>query len=200
MKSYSAAAERNREPILTVLRRVLPDRGRVLEIASGTGQHAVHFAAGLPHLEWQPTDVEPIALASVAAWVEECGLANALAPLTLDVQDGGGWPPADAVYCANMVHIAPWACAQGLFAGAGRVLAPGAPLITYGPYRFSGEGWGRETVESNLRFDALLRARDPRWGVRELDDLVAAAGEAALELEEVVDLPANNHVLVFRRR
>ncbi len=195
MKRHAPAAERNRDPILEVLRRVLPETGTVLEIACGTGQHAVHFAGELPRLRWQPTDPSPEAVSSAAAWRAEVGLPNLLAPRQLDARDPS-WPAADAVFCANMVHISPWESAVGLLAGAGRVLAPGAPLVTYGPYRFA----GRFTAESNAAFDASLRGRDPSWGVRDVDDLAAEAARHGLALDETVDMPANNHVLVWRRR
>lgn len=193
---FSEAAERNREPILAVLQRVLPERGLVLEIASGTGQHVVYFARHLPGLTWQPTDLGEDARASVREWIAEAGLANVLEPLALDVT-AETWPVerADAVFCANMVHIAPWDAALGLFRGAGRVLSPGAPLVTYGPYRFS----GRFTAPSNEAFDRSLRARDAAWGVRDVGDLEAAARAEGLALEETVAMPANNHCLVWRR-
>jgi len=195
-RHVAPAAERNREPILSVLRRVLPASGQVLEIASGTGQHIVHFAAALPGLTWQPSDPDEAARESIAAWTAHAGLANVRAPLALDVlQAPWGVDAAQAVVCINMIHIAPWAAAQALFAGAGRLLAPGGVLFLYGPYRRG----GAHTAPSNAAFDAQLRAADPAWGVRDLED-VAALGEAAgLALEEVVPMPANNFSLVFRR-
>ncbi|MBK9034498.1 MAG: DUF938 domain-containing protein [Myxococcales bacterium] len=190
----SPSVARNRAPILEVLRRALPPSGVVLEIASGTGEHAVHFAGALPALTWQPTDADPAARASIAAWREDAALPNLRAPLPLDVT--GPWPlaTADAVVCINMIHISPWAATEALFAGAARVLAAGAPLVTYGPYRFGGV-----TAPSNLDFDASLRARDPRWGVRDVDDLDACAATCGLARIETVALPANNHALVWRR-
>ena len=192
VKQRAPATERNREPIRDVLARELPAAGTVLEIASGSGEHAVYFAAQLPQVQWQPTDADPAALASIAAWRAEAGLPNLLAPLALDVM--GAWPiaRADAIVCINMVHIAPWEAAVALFAGAARVLAPGALLYLYGPYRFAGQ-----TAPSNEEFERWLKARDPRFGVRDLRDLERAA--AGFALRGVVAMPANNHSLVFRR-
>jgi SAM-dependent methyltransferase len=196
-KQRAPAAERNAEPIRAVLERVLPASGLVLEIASGTGQHAVTMARAFPHLRWQPSDPDPLARESIAAWRDEAGPANLLAPVRLDVMDEV-WPvaAADAVVCINMIHIAPWECALGLFRGAGRVLPVGGVLYLYGPYRFH----GAFTAESNAAFDASLRARDPAWGVRDLDDIEPALAAHGLVLEETVAMPANNHSLVFRRR
>jgi SAM-dependent methyltransferase len=196
-KQRAPAAERNAEPIRAVLERVLPAQGLVLEIASGTGQHAVTMARAFPHLSWQPSDADELALESIGAWREEAGLAKLLAPVRLDVMEEA-WPvvAADAVVCINMIHIASWECALGLFRGAGRVLPTGGLLYLYGPYRFH----GRFTAESNAEFDASLRARDAAWGVRDLDDIEPAAAASGLVLEETVAMPANNHSLVFRRR
>lgn len=192
MKQHAPACERNQGPILEVLRAVLPASGTVLEIASGTGQHAVYFAARLPTLTWQPTDADPAARASVAAWSADAALPNLRPPLPLDVREP--WPiaAADAIFCANMVHISPWECTLALLDGAARVLAPGAPLTLYGPYRQGGQ-----MSPSNVIFDASLRARDPRWGVRELEALTQAARGFALE--RVVAMPANNLTVVLRR-
>lgn len=189
---YSPAAERNRDPILAVLRRVLPATGRVVEVAAGTGQHAAWFAAHMPGVRWSPTEPDAAGRASVAAWCE--GLQNVDAPLPLDVTGPWEVEPADAVYCANMVHIAPWAATLGLVAGAAACLPADAPLVLYGPFVRDGVG----TAESNLAFDASLRARDPAWGLRHLSAVVAAA--AGFTLDEVVELPANNVVVVLRRR
>lgn len=195
MKQHAPAAERNRDPILAVLRRVLPARpgALVLEVASGSGQHAVHFAAALPHLRWQPSDQDPVARDSVAAWRAEAGLDNLLPPLSLDVR--GPWPvqAADAIFCANMIHISPWACTLALLSGAAAVLPPGSPLVLYGPYRRG----GAHTAPSNAAFDASLRSRDPSWGVRDLEAVVAQARGFALD--EVVEMPANNLTVVLRR-
>ena len=191
MKRFAPATERNREPIREVLARVLPATGTVLELASGSGEHAVAFARAFPALTWQPSDADPAALASVAAWRAESELPNLAAPIALDVC--GAWPELrpDAIVCINMVHISPWEAAVALFAQAGRILA--GPLYLYGPYRFAGA-----TAPSNEEFDRSLRARDPRWGVRDVDDLVALAHANDLALVETVAMPANNHSLVFR--
>jgi hypothetical protein len=193
MKKSAPAALRNREPIAEVLARHLPKTGTVLTIAEGSGEHALHFAKTFPALTWQPSDLDPEALASIAAYRDEAALANLAAPIALDVT----WPTwpierADAITCINMIHISPWEATLGLFAGAARTLAPGALLYLYGPYRFD----GAFTAPSNEAFDASLRARDPRWGVRDVRDLEAAA--TGFALREVVTMPANNHSLVFR--
>ena len=196
MKRHAPTTARNRRPLLEVLRGVLPARGLVLEVASGTGEHAVFFAAALPGLTWQPSDPDPDALASIAAYVDEAGLPNLRPPLRLDVHQDT-WPieQADALVCVNMIHIAPWSATEALMRGASRLLAAGAPLVTYGPYRFAGEF----TAPSNAEFDASLRARDPAWGVRDLVDVAAAAAQRGLRHAETRALPANNHALVFVR-
>jgi SAM-dependent methyltransferase len=170
----------------------------VLEIAAGAGEHAVHNASALPGLMWRPTDPDPEALASIAAWREVAGLDNLLPPLRLDAADPDSWPVAraDAVVNINMIHISPWAAAEGLMTGAGRVLAPGAPLFLYGPYIEAGAA----TAPSNLEFDASLRGRNPAWGLRRLEDVTALAAERGLALEARIAMPANNLLLVFRRR
>jgi hypothetical protein len=189
------AALRNREPIAAVLRDWLPGAGVVLEIASGSGEHAVHFAREFPGLEWQPSDLHPDALASIAAWRDEAAVANLRAPVTLDAESAH-WPidRADAVLSLNMVHISPWTAALGLIAGATRVLSPGAPLILYGPWLEEGV----EPAPSNLAFDADLRARDPQWGLRTVETFAAAAAPA-FSLEERRAMPANNLMLRFGR-
>jgi len=194
MKQFAPATERNREPILGVLRRVLPEHGLVLEIASGTGQHAVAFAGALPAITWQPTDRDPVSLASIAAYRADADLPNLRPPLALDVETWP-WPVdhADAIVCINMIHISPWSATVALFAGAARALPPTGVLVTYGPYRFRGQF----TAPSNQAFDDSLRARDPRWGVRDVVDLEAEAARAGLLLKETVALPANNHALVW---
>ncbi|HJL05707.1 MAG TPA: DUF938 domain-containing protein [Polyangiaceae bacterium LLY-WYZ-15_(1-7)] len=193
---HAPATLRNREPILAVLRRVLPAEGTVLEVASGTGEHGVFFARQLPGIRWQPTDVQPEALASIEAHRAAAGEERVLPPLALDATRDE-WPVerADAIFCANMIHIAPFAACEGLMRGAGRVLEAGAPLLTYGPYAID----GAQTAPSNARFDASLRQRDPRWGVRDLADVVRVAEAAGLRLEERVPMPANNFTLVFRK-
>ena len=194
MKHHAPATERNREPIREVLARELPATGTVLEIASGTGEHAVHFARAFPGVTWQPTNPDPGSRESIAAWRAEAALPNLAEPLALDVT--APWPldHADAIVCINMLHISPWEAALALFAGAGRLLSPGALLCTYGPYRFDGVA-----APSNEDFDRSLRARDPRWGIRDLRDLTTAAGEHGLILRGAVAMPANNHTLLFRR-
>ena len=196
MKREAPATARNRGPIAAVLREVLPGAGTVLEVASGTGEHAVFFAAAFPALRWQPSDPDPDALDSIRAWRDEAALANLLDPLRLDAS-AGDWPvaAADAILCVNMVHISPWAATQGLMRGAARLLGPGAPLILYGPYRRAGV----PTAPSNEAFDRSLRARDPRWGLRELDAVESEAESQGLGLERVFEMPANNLTLVFRR-
>jgi SAM-dependent methyltransferase len=196
-KRHAPATERNREPLLAVLREVLPERGRVLEVASGTGQHAVYFARALPGLEWQPTDGDAGSLQSIEAWREEEGLPNVRPPVVLDAS-APEWPveEADAVVCINMVHISPWEACRGLMRGAARVLPPGGPLVLYGPYFIE----GRPTAPSNLAFDASLRERNPAWGVRELEAVTEEARAHGLERERVVDMPSNNVTVVFRGR
>ncbi|MDZ7787129.1 MAG: DUF938 domain-containing protein [Halofilum sp. (in: g-proteobacteria)] len=194
---HSPAAERNAEPILAQLRRVLPATGRVLEIASGTGQHAVHFAGALEGVEWQPSDTDPEALRTIGARVEQADLPNLRPPLTVDVQ-AREWPldHADAIVCVNLLHISPWTATRGLLAGAARCLPRGGVLAIYGPFKIS----GTHTAESNARFDADLRARDAQWGIRDIADVAATATEHGLDHEETIALPANNHLLVFRRQ
>lgn len=190
------AAERNREPILRVLERVLPARGTVLEIASGTGQHVVHFARALPDLVWQPSEYAADAFGSIEAWVRTEGLTNVRPPVVLDAASAA-WPvqTVDAIFNANMIHIAPWAVCVGLMRGAGRHLAGGGVLVLYGPYKID----GAHTAPSNDAFDRDLRARDPSWGVRDLEAVVELARENGLAFEERVPMPANNQTLVFRK-
>jgi SAM-dependent methyltransferase len=192
----SPSVARNRDPILAVLRRVLPLAGTVLEIASGTGEHAVHFAAALPHLKWQPSDQDEQALRSIAAHRAISELPNLLAPLSLDAA-APEWPvaQADAVVAINMVHISPWRAIQGLMAGAGWVLPPGGVLYLYGAYKEN----GIHTAPSNDTFDADLRSRNPEWGIRDLEAVADLAGGHGLTLVERIPMPANNLSLVFRR-
>jgi len=196
VKLHAPSAVRNRDPLLAVLRRVLPASGVVLEVASGTGQHAAWFAAHLPGLGWQPTDPDPARRASIAAWADEAGAPDLRPPLDLDVlRDPWPVPRADAVVCVNLIHIAPWRCAEALFRGAARLLPPGGPLVLYGPYRVA----GAHTADSNAAFDASLRGQDPDWGVRDLEAVVTAAARAGLDWSETVPMPANNLTVVFRR-
>ncbi|MBB5408708.1 MULTISPECIES: DUF938 domain-containing protein [unclassified Paraburkholderia] len=196
-RQHSPSAERNREPILAVLREALPASGRVLEIASGTGEHAICFAGALPGLDWQPSDADAQARESIAAWTAHAGLANLRAPLALDVhQPDWGVDALDAVVCINMIHISPWSAAQALFDGAGRRLVDGGVLYLYGPYRRG----GAHTAPSNEAFDQWLKSRDPEWGVRDMEAVVALGDTAGLTCERVVAMPANNFSLVFTKR
>jgi SAM-dependent methyltransferase len=193
---HAAATQRNREPILEVLRRVLPATGTVLEIASGTGQHVAFFAPLLPDLRWQPSDPSPAHLDSVRAWAAASGADNIADPVALDVESDP-WPVtrADAILNINMIHIAPWSAAEALFRGAARLLPPSGVLFLYGPFKRDGQ----HTAESNQRFDERLRGEDPRWGVRDLREVEALAASAGFETAEVVPMPSNNLSLIFRR-
>lgn len=195
---HSPAAERNAAPILTELQRVLPSQGLMLEIASGTGQHAAAFSAGLPGWDWQPTEADAALLPSIRAWC--AGLPRVRPPVTLQVE-APTWPPevptvVDAMFCANMIHIAPWTATRALMQGAGRHLKSGGVLFTYGPYLEEGV----RTAASNLAFDADLRRRDVRWGLRRLADVAAEATAAGLDLRERVAMPTNNLLLVWRKQ
>ena len=194
-KPWSEACERNRAPILEVLRGAFAGATRVLEIGSGTGQHAVFFAEALPQLVWQPSD-RPEHLAGIAAWRDDAGLPNLRAPLALDV-DATDWPVAecDALFSANTLHIMSWQSVKNFFRGAGHVLLPGGVLAVYGPFSYG----GRHTAESNARFDVFLRERDPLSGVRDFDAVSALAQHHGLEFCDDHALPANNRVLIWRR-
>jgi hypothetical protein len=196
VKAHAPATARNRDPILAELREIFADATAVLEISSGTGEHAVYFAAALPHLAWQPSDVDARALTSIAAHRDDAALPNLRAPIHLDVREDWGVDAADAILCVNMIHIAPFACCEALFAGGARLLAQGRPLVLYGPFRFDGVFH----APSNEAFDASLRAQDPSWGVRDLADVTAVAERAGFTRERVAALPAQNHLIVFRRR
>jgi hypothetical protein len=191
------AAQRNREPIAEVLSEWLPVSGLVLEVASGTGEHAVWFAERFPGLQWQPSDAHPDALASIAAWQQGAGLPNVRPPIVIDASNPAGWPieRADAVLNINMAHISPWPASLGLIAGASRMLPSGAPLILYGPWLKD----DIETVPSNLAFDADLKARDPEWGLRRVEDFAEAAEVEGFQLVETRGMPANNLMLLFAR-
>ena len=197
---HSAAADRNKEPILAVLRQLLGPGGSALEIASGTGQHAAWFAAALPGWTWQPTDADASMVPAIAARIAEADLSNVRPPLRLDVE-APQWPTPqapfaerfDAIYCANMLHIAPWSACAGLMAGAARQLASGGRLVTYGPYFETDQ----PAAPGNLAFDESLRARDPAWGIRQLDDVAAQAERHGLALQQRHAMPANNLLLVF---
>ena len=196
MKRHAPAAARNRAPIAAALRDILPASGLVLEIASGSGEHAAWFAEDFPALIWQPSDSDQDALASIRAWCAGSGRSNLAPPIRLDAS-ARAWPidAADAILCVNMVHIAPWPAVLGLLDGAGGLLAPGAPLILYGP-------WLRDDVDtapSNLAFDASLKARNPDWGLRDLGGFTAEAAARDLRFDRLLEMPANNIIAVFRR-
>ncbi|WP_225767550.1 DUF938 domain-containing protein [Inquilinus sp. Marseille-Q2685] len=195
-RQYAPAAARNRDPILAVLRGVLPRTGTVLEIASGSGEHIVHFAAAIPDLVFQPSDPNPEARRSIAAWTADSGLANLRPPLALDAA-AASWPvtTADAVLCINMIHISPWAATEGLMRGAASILPPGAALYLYGPYRRAGVA----TAPSNEAFDRDLRQRNTDWGLRELEAVAELAAATGFSGPEVAEMPANNLSVVFRR-
>lgn len=192
------AALRNREPILAVLKEVLPTQGRVLELASGSGEHAIHFAAALPGLSWQPSDPDAAARLSIAAWRESVGMTNLLEPVGIDAARPQTWcvDEADALVCINMVHISPWDATLGLFDGARKVLPADAPIVLYGPYK-------RADVPlepSNAAFDADLKRRNPEWGLRALETVVGEAKARRFTLDRVVEMPANNLCVVFRKQ
>jgi len=191
----SPSAARTREPILSVIRRVFPEKGKVLEIASGTGEHAVFVARALPGLVWQPSDPDAQARDSIAAWIERERLANVLPPLDIDVRakDWDVKAPFDAVVAINMIHISPWQATLGLFEGAGRLLRANGVLLLYGPYQRD----GRHTAPSNAAFDRSLKERNPSWGVRDIADVARVGAESGFKLRETVDMPANNLSVVF---
>jgi cyclopropane fatty-acyl-phospholipid synthase-like methyltransferase len=196
MKRHAPATKRNRDPILAVLTRVLPPEGTVLEIASGSGEHALYFAQHLPNLVWQPSDEDEEALASIEAYRRESSLANLRPAIRLDARDAA-WPidSVAAVVSINMIHIAAWSVCEGLMRGAGRVLGVGGVLYLYGPFMRG----GAHTAPSNEAFDASLRARDPAWGVRNVDDVAREAHECGFVRTEIVEMPANNLSVIFRR-
>jgi SAM-dependent methyltransferase len=195
-KRFAPATLRNRDVIAEVLGAILPASGRVLEIASGTGEHIVHFGARFPALEWQPSDHDPLALASIDAWREEAGGNNVMPAMQLDASTKH-WSVdhADAVLCINMVHIAPWQAAVGLMQGAGRLLPPGGVLYFYGPFRED----GISLAESNEAFDISLKSRNPEWGLRLVGDVRDLAAQAGLMLEQRIEMPTNNLSLIFRK-
>jgi SAM-dependent methyltransferase len=196
MKQCWPAPERNKEPILEVLQRVLPRAGTVLEIASGSGQHAAFFAALLPELTFQPSDVSVENLASITAYQQEKNLPNLRAPLNLDVcASDWGVGTVQAVFCANMIHIAPWSACKGLVGGSARHLAAGGVLVLYGPFRIG----MAHTSDSNAAFDERLKSQNESWGVRDLEAVVALCEQASLTFVERVAMPANNQMLVFTR-
>jgi SAM-dependent methyltransferase len=196
MKQTWPAPERNKQPILDVMRPLLPAVGTLLEVASGSGQHAAYFSAELPELTYQPSDIDDDNLTSIAAYVKEAARPNLLPPRRLDVRSADwGVGTVDAIFCANMIHISPWSCCEGLIAGAARHLAPGGVLIMYGPYRLG----SAHTSASNEAFDARLREQNPSWGVRDAEAVIALAERAGLHFLERTAMPANNQTLTFRR-
>ena len=198
LKKHAPATLRNREAILAVLREELPLRGRVLEVASGSGEHAIWFAAHLPQIDWQPSDFDPQAIGSIAAYREESGGANVRAPIVLNAQAPQEWNcrGADAIVCINMIHIAPWAATRGLFQGAAQLLGgTNLPLILYGPY-FEHDA---KPAGSNVDFDTSLRTRNPQWGIRYLEEVDALAAQHGFHRTARHDMPANNLTLVYRQ-
>lgn len=199
---YAPATERNRDAILDVLKQFLPDKGTVLEIASGTGEHACYFSKAFPHLHWQPSDVSPEHLISIDAWRSKTEAISLLPPIKLDARQEQ-WPveanppaqPITAVLAINMIHISPWVATERLISGAGRVLGWGGVLIIYGPFKFD----GKFSARSNEAFDRDLRAQDPEWGVREYSNIRMLAGKAGFSPPDIIEMPANNHSLIFRR-
>ncbi len=196
LRRYYPATERNRDSIVSVLRRVLPQSGLILEVASGSGEHAAHLATVFQNLVWQPSDRDPELLDSIAAHADASGAANILRPLVLDVA-AHPWPidRAAAVLCINMIHISPWSACQMLLKGAGALLAEGGVLYLYGPYKRR----GRHTAPTNAAFDASLRQQNPAWGLRAVEDVESEAQQYGLRLEEIVDMPANNFSLILRK-
>ncbi|MFY9657765.1 MAG: DUF938 domain-containing protein [Methylocystis sp.] len=197
LRQRAPAVERNRDPIVEVLRRVLPERGLALEIASGSGEHAIYFAQAFSHLVFLPSDPDENARNSIAAWIGDSKPPNILAPIALDAA-AASWPVenADAIICINMTHISPWVATEGLFKGAGRLLASGAPLYLYGPFKRG----GAHTAESNQGFDDWLHGNNPQWGVRDLELVIDCAATNGFSGPEIVEMPANNLSLLFRRR
>lgn len=194
---HAPATLRNRDAIVAVLRDILPDQGLILEIASGTGEHAVYFGRNFPDLTFQPSDPDPACCESIAAWTKREGVANILPPLQLDAQ-AAQWDVQDvaAILCINMVHISPWESSIGLFDKAGRLLAPGAPFFLYGPYLRAEV----ETAPGNLAFERSLKSRNLRWGLRDVADMDALAERNGFVRENLVEMPANNISLVYRKQ
>ncbi len=195
-RMFSPSTERNRCHILPILQRALPDTASVLEVGSGTGEHAVYFCAHMPGLHWQPTEGDPAAIDSITAWISHSGLSNIEAPLELEL-NSEAWPVqhADAVVAINVLHYSPWSSTAALFRGAARMLPKGGIVYCYGPYRRN----GAHTAPSNAAFDEWLHGIDPRFGVRDLEAVEAEAREHGFLLDEVIEMPANNFSLIFRR-
>ena len=199
-RQFSPACERNKDPILVVLKQHVPDQPHILEIASGTGEHGHYFCQQLPHIIWQPSDIDPRYQDSVVAWQHHQPLNNFLPPITLDMTDSK-WSSIpkntiNTMFNANMAHISPWAATVGMFQGADQILAPNGQLFIYGPFMIDGQ----HTAPSNSEFDANLKARNPHWGIRALEDLIALGEENSLAFEEKISMPANNFILIFRHK
>lgn len=194
---FYPATERNRDPILTVLKQYLPAQGQVLEVASGSGEHITHFAQHFPAVDWQPSDLDPACLESIQAWCDFLGLDNVYAPLQLDTTTQDNWPKTelDALICINMVHISPWEATKGLMKKAGDLLQAGGILYLYGPYRRN----GIHTAPSNAAFERSLQAQDGRFAIRDIGDVEVEGALNGLHLREVIEMPANNFSLVFQR-
>ena len=195
-KRYSPACERNKDVILDVLRDIMPSTGKILEIACGPGQHSVHFAAGLPGVEWQPSDIDPTSITSTLAWRAEADVPNLLDPIILDATEPE-WPltQADGIICCNMIHISPWTVTLGLLDGAARILPNDGILYTYGPYKVG----GKHTAPSNEAFDQSLRSQNSEWGVRNLDDVALEARRRGLHLVKTIKMPANNFSVIYKK-
>ena len=195
-KRYAPATQRNRIAITDILRGILPDDGTVLEIASGTGEHIIHFAQEFPALNWQPSDMDTNALTSITAWCDDAGATTICPPIQLNAA-ASDWPieKADAVLCINMLHISPWDAAIGLMSGASAILPPGGLLYLYGPYLEV----DKKTAQSNISFNQSLKARNSEWGIRSLEDVIDLANGFALRLQQRIEMPANNLSLVFRK-
>lgn len=194
-KRLAPATQRNRDDIARVLSEILPDTGDILEIASGTGEHIAYFAQQFPSLTWQPSDPDPVALVSILAWSAETDCTNLRAPLQIDAAADWEISHADAIICINMVHISPWSATLGLLRNTARILPVGAPLYLYGPYRQH----GHPTAPSNEDFDESLKSRNPEWGLRYVEDVTQAASDVGLVFDRLMEMPANNLSLVFRR-
>ncbi len=199
-RQFSPACERNKDPILVVLKQHLPDQPHVLEVASGSGEHGHYFCQQLPHIIWQPSDIDPRYQESVVAWQKHQPLDNFLPPLTLNMTDETWFNNVkntiNSMFNANMAHISPWAATEGLFNGAGQVLNPNGKLFLYGPFKIEGQ----HTAPSNSEFDKSLKARNPQWGIRNLEDITALAKQNGLVIEQKIAMPANNFMLIFRHK
>jgi hypothetical protein len=193
---YAPATERNSEPILTILQKILPQSGLLLEIAAGSGQHAAYFAPYFPRLTWQPSEPDPDCRASIAAWIGHVNAENINMPIDLDVTSFP-WPisKADAIFSSNMIHITNWECCLGLMAGAGQILNPLGVLVLYGPFLLD----GKETALSNVQFDNSLKKRNPNWGIRNLDKISRAAKACGLVCSDIIEMPANNLIVVLKK-